>query len=194
MTHQSPNFPSVPLNRRRWIGLCVLSTTFGTLSAIAADPKEKRELLARNETIAEFSGVAYQQCRGLTSLCPDKCGGSGDFATFRIVKYVKYDKPGEYGDPKQTDYTFQVIDNMKNLKVPKAISDTVAGLKKGDLVVLDWNHDYVTKDGSSSPERPIVKLEKVTKEQAEKLAGPLPVLPPVPPPPKKGEGIMPLAR
>jgi hypothetical protein len=195
MIHPSPNPHLSLLSRRRWIGLCAFSAVAGPLLALtprlarAADPKDKRELLAKNQTIAEFQGVAYQQCRGLTSLCPDKCGGSGDFASFRIVKYVAYEKPGEYGDTKQTEYAFQVIDNMKNLKVPKAISDTVAALKKGDYVILDWNHDYVTKDGSSSPERPIVKLEKVTKEQAEKLAGELPTLPP--PPQKKFQAITP---
>jgi hypothetical protein len=36
-------------------------------------------------------------------------------------------------------------------------------------VLLSWNHDYVTKQGTSSPERPIVKLEKVTPERAAKL-------------------------
>ena len=141
-------------------------------SARAGEPKEeKREMLARHQTVAQFEGVAYQRCRGLTALCPDRCGGSGDFASFRILKYLAYEKHGEYGDPKQVQYIFQVEDNMKHLKVPAVIRDAVAALKKGDVVLLDWQHDYVTKEGSSSPERPIKKLEKITREEAVKLTG-----------------------
>ena len=155
--------------------LLVISVLFATAIArtvLAEEPREsKRELLARHQTVAQFQGVAYQQCRGLTALCPDKCGGSGDFAAFRILKYLAYEKPGQYGDPKQQQYSFQVEDNMKNLKVPAAIRDTVVALKKGDFVLLDWQHDYVTKDGSSSPERPIKKLERITREEAVKLTG-----------------------
>ena len=48
---------------------------------------------------------------------------------------------------------------MKNLKVAKALAETVRGLKAGDYVVLNWHHDYVTKtwpEGgqASGPERP----------------------------------------
>jgi hypothetical protein len=46
---------------------------------------------------------------------------------------------------------------------------TVTGLKQDDYVLLSWKHDYVTKDGSSSPERPVTKVSKITKEEAEKL-------------------------
>ena len=36
-------------------------------------------------------------------------------------------------------------------------------------MLLNWNHDYVTKDGASGPERPLTKLEKISKEKAEEL-------------------------
>jgi hypothetical protein len=98
---------------------------------------------------------------GLTSLCPDKCGQSGTLATFRIVNYVAYDRLGEYGDPKCEEFAFLVEDNMKNPKVPVAIRDAVDSLKQGDIVLLSWNHDYVTVDGTSGPERPLAKLEKM---------------------------------
>ena len=157
-----------------------------TLSHAAAPKAEKRELLAKHQTVAQFDGVEYHRCLGMTTLCPDKCGSSGDMASFRIHKYLAYEKPGQYGDEKQKQYSFLVEDNMKNLKVPEAIRDTVKSLKKGDLVLLDWQHDYVTKDGSSSPERPIKKLEKITREEAVKLTGGLEELPALP---KKNPGI-----
>lgn len=144
-------------------------------SAPAADPpREKRELLAEHNTVAKFTGIAYQQCRGLTAQCPDDCGNSGDFVSFEIVAYLAYSKPGQYGDPKAQTFTFQLQDNHKNLKVSKELSDTIKGLKKGDYVLLNWRHDYVTTfepggQSASSPQRPVVKLEKISREEADKL-------------------------
>ena len=157
-----------------------------TVAAFAADQKEKRELLSRHQTVAQFQGVEYHTCLGLTSLCPDKCGLSGNYASFRILKYLLYEKPGgQYGDPQQKDFLFQLVDNMKNAKAPAAMRDAVAKLKKDDYVLLDWNHDYVN---DSFPERPIQKLQKITRKEAVKLAG---NLDPLPPAPKKPIAISP---
>jgi hypothetical protein len=138
----------------------------------AANPNEKRKLLANHETIAIFKSIAFQKCRGLTALCPDNCGHSGDFANFDIVGYTKYDKADEYGDPKSDTFSFQIQDNHKNLKVTKELAAVANALKPGDYVRLTWHHDYVTltePGGSSSfPDRPIIKLEKITKEEGEK--------------------------
>jgi hypothetical protein len=90
-------------------------------------------------------------------------------ASFKILGYVLYKKTGEYGDPLQESFMFQVEDNMKNPKVTPELRATVTGLKQDDYVLLSWKHDYVTKDGSSSPERPVTKVSKITKEEAEKL-------------------------
>lgn len=134
-----------------------------------AAPDESRDLLSSHDTVAKFVGVKDHQCRGLTSLCPDRCGDSGSLATFEIVKYLRYEKPGEYGDPKQEQFQVLIENNMKQSKVPDAIRDAIVDLKPGDLVRLTWNHDYVTREGSKFPERPITKVEPLTKEQAEKL-------------------------
>ena len=53
-----------------------------------------------NAARATLKGIAYRRCLGRTALCPDNCGQSGDFATFDILTYVDYQKPGEYGDEK----------------------------------------------------------------------------------------------
>lgn len=140
-----------------------------TLPAAADEPKEKRELLANHETLAVFDGLKYRLCMGRTALCPKRCGDSGEFATFAIKKYLKYEKLGQYGDPKQEDFLVQVSDYDKKPKGDPKILETVKGLKKGDYVLLSWHHDYVTKEGSSFPERPIVKLESISKEKAQEL-------------------------
>ena len=147
------------MNRMFWTLAVGLPLTIHVTAGEAGETK--RVTLARHETIAEFEGCRDHRCMGMTSLCPDKCGASGSMAGFKIVKYVKYEKLGEYGDPKGERYDFLVEDNMKNPKVPAAIRDAVNALKKGDRVLLSWNHDYVTVNGSSGPERPITKLEKL---------------------------------
>ena len=119
--------------------------------------------------MARFTGLKEHKCRGRTSLCPDRCGDSGQLATFAIVNYLNHDKTAEYGDPKQEQFMVLVEDNMKNVKAPKAIRDAIFALKPGDLVHLRWNHDYVTQAGSKFPERPIKNVSPLTKEQADKL-------------------------
>lgn len=126
-------------------------------------PKEKRELLSSHDTMARFTGIKDHKCMGLTSMCPDECGHSGKLATFEIVKYLNYEKPGEYGDPKQEQFMVLIEDNKGNVKVPAEIHMAILALKPGDLIHLKWNHDYVTRDRSSFPERPITLLEKKEK-------------------------------
>ena len=135
----------------------------------AAAPGNQRELLSSHDTAARFTGLKEHKCLGRTSLCPDRCGESGPLATFAIVKYYQHDKPGQYGDPKQEQFMVLVEDNMKHVKVPKAIRDAIFALKPGDLVHLRWNHDYVTQGGSAFPERPIKEVSPLTKEQADNL-------------------------
>jgi hypothetical protein len=134
----------------------------------APAPDPQRALLSSHDTVARFTGLKAHPCMGRTSLCPDRCGESGQLATFAIVKYLRYEKPGEYGDPQQEQFMVLVEDNIKNPKVPEAIRDAILALKPGDLVRLQWNHDYVTRDGSKFPERPIIKLSVLTKDEAEK--------------------------
>jgi hypothetical protein len=132
-------------------------------------PQEKREQLAHHATLAVLRKVEFRECRGLTSLCPKECGHSGMFADFAIKKYLRYEKLGEFGDPKQTNFLIQVSDFDKRPKGDPATLKTIQSLKEGDFVLLTWNHDYVTKKGSSSPERPLVKLEAIDAAKAEAL-------------------------
>jgi len=139
------------------ISICLFVFLLGF--AVAEPPKgETRELLSAHETEATFVGIKDHKCMGRTSACPDQCGHSGKLAVFKITKYLKYEKPGEYGDPKQETFQVLIEDNMKNAKVSAAIREAIMALKPGDAVRLDWNHDYVSREGSKSPERPIVAI------------------------------------
>jgi hypothetical protein len=152
-------------------------------SAASADPNENVperttrgfsgpatvELLAVHETLAVFDGLEYRVCSGKTPPCPKECGDSGEFASFNVKKYLKYEKFGQYGDPKQQTLSARLSDyGRKPMCDPKILS-TARALKKGDYVLLAWHHNYVTQDGASFPDRPIVKLEKISKDEAESL-------------------------
>jgi hypothetical protein len=122
----------------------------------------KRETLAVHETRAEFLGIEEHVCRGLTALCPDRCGHSGKLATFRIVEYIRFESFSEYGR-KQEHFQVLIRDNLGNLKVDPMVADAVARFSPGDIVRLSWNHDYVEINGLSGPERPVTKLEREFK-------------------------------
>lgn len=148
----------------------ILGSVTATASAAEA-PAEKREVLAEHETIAVFAGLQYRKCMGMTTQCPEECGDSGEFAVFNIFKYTRYQQNGKYGG-KQKVYLIQVSDFHRKPKGDPKILELVRGFKPGDYVQLFWRHDYVTRDGASFPQRPIVKLEKLPADEAEKLPAP----------------------
>lgn len=157
--------------------LCLaLALLLGVAAVSAGDGQPAangRKMLSKHETVAQFIGITEHKCMGMTALCPDRCGQSGDLATFRIVKYLAYEKPGQYGDEKQKKFQFLVQDNLKNLKVSGETKAAIDALKPGDYVRLDWQHDYVSKDGANYPERTVTQIKRLTKEEAEKLVGSL---------------------
>jgi hypothetical protein len=150
---------------RASLAVCLMAL-FLANPGLAADGRTlKTQLLSTHETVATFAGIEYRVCRGLTGACPERCGNSGEYALFNVVKYLKYAKPGKYGDGKQTSRVIQVSDFHKKPAGDPKLNKIIKTLKEGDQVLLSWNHNYVTrvfKGGgkSSSPQRPITKLEK----------------------------------
>ncbi|MFP6854732.1 MAG: hypothetical protein VB980_03035 [Opitutales bacterium] len=115
--------------------------------------QEKRELLAKHETIATYKGY----------------GNSGVFATFVIDKYLHHQKLEKYGSAEQAKHLIQVSDfRRKSVGDPKILK-LIAELQEGDRVWLSWNHDHVTHKGSSAPDWPIQKMGKLTKQEEQKF-------------------------
>jgi hypothetical protein len=170
------NSPSSPRLPRLALALALSVALFHIASA-QKNPGEKRKMLSKHQTVAQFAAITEHKCLGLTALCPDKCGQSGDMATFRILKYLAYEKPGQYGDEQQKRYQFLVQDNMKNPKVSAEVKAAIDALKPDDYVLLDWQHDYVSKAGANYPERTVLQLKRITREEADKLMGGLDKLP-----------------
>ncbi|MGL4982264.1 MAG: hypothetical protein ACRC4W_05360 [Treponemataceae bacterium] len=138
---------------------CVSTKKDSTSAQYGASVKgaQKVELLSTHRTKATYKGLEYRLCRGLTALCPNKCGESGEFAIFEIQEYLDYQKSGEYGDGKQKNFMIHVTDYDKK-PLNNKYSKNIVGLKVDDTVYLDWDHIYVTKDNSSYPERPLLRL------------------------------------
>jgi len=132
---------------------------------------ERNQHLATFLTLATFDGIAYHQCLGMTSLCPDQCGHSGNMASFHIDKHLASARFNEFGDVR-SDRFMVLIDN--GYPAPPLVSNeifsTLHDLKRGDKVLLSWNHLYVTRQigdvASQFPERPINFILPLTEKQA----------------------------
>ncbi len=118
------------------------------------------DTLATNSTIAVFEGISKRPCMFRTALCPDRCGHSKEVARFKIVEYLDYTKPGEYGDEKQEYFYANININSEEDRQKKEFIDFIKGLKEGDKVKLNWDHIYVDNNGSRYPERPIRSITK----------------------------------
>jgi hypothetical protein len=146
--------------------LLLLSVFAASPMMDAAEPENKendttRKILSRHITISTYEGAQFRRCRGRTARCPENCGNSGEFARFTINEYLKYEKPGKYGDAKQKQYLIQISDFHKKPKGDADILKAIKGITKGDKVHLAWNHNYVTRKGSSFPERVVKELKKL---------------------------------
>jgi len=145
----------------------VLTDTEGNVISI-----RRNEHFATFLTLATYEGTSWRECMFRTALCPNNCGHSGNMATFSVDKYIVYAKFHEYGDGKDGKFLV-LIDNGENTKplIDEKSYETIKSLKKGDRVLLSWNHLYVTETvgefKSQFPERPINLILPITEKQAK---------------------------
>jgi hypothetical protein len=99
----------------------------------------------------------------MTSLCPDRCHHAHDAATFKILNYETYDKPGKYGDDKQDTVRVSLSEDPEGPQSDKQDPQIIAKIKSlspGQKVKMFWEHIYVTDETNSKwPERPIRSVE-----------------------------------
>ncbi len=133
------------------------------LAGVPARANDDSELLSEHETIAVFQGISYRVCQGRTAACPYRCGGTGNFAIFRITKYLRHSLPSSFGQGKVTEFVCQINDNMGQKKVPEAVFSKIASLKPGQGVSLSWKQEYVTKHfpGGATTKMPKVSITKL---------------------------------
>jgi hypothetical protein len=138
------------------------------------------KVLTEHRVIARYEGTPYVRCMGLTGNCPDRCGGSGEFATFAITDYLHYAKKGEYGGRRKDKFAVRISDFHRNPVVDgmrggkpyggKELHSVIAGLTVGDMVQIEWKHLYgqVSK-GVTSSARPVLLLKKINDMEASRL-------------------------
>ena len=119
------------------------------------------DTLATNSTISVFEGIIKQPCMFRTALCPDKCNHSKEIAKFKIIEYLEYTKPSEYGDDKQDFFYADINSNAEENKQKKEFIDFIKTLKEGDKIKLNWDHIYINNNGSRYPERLIRFISKI---------------------------------
>lgn len=123
------------------------------------------KLLSRHDTQAVFTGTRHHQCRGMTRLCPDKCGNSGTLAIFEIATYNDYQRPDRYGDDPAGSYAFMLRSTAGTSDVSPAVAEIVNSLRPGDKVHLVWDHVYVSDPQASFPKRIVRKIERLRSDE-----------------------------
>lgn len=128
------------------------------LGADSKPPGSAVEILSSHQTDAIYQGARRLPCLHRTALCPDRCDHAKDVAVFRIAAYRSYTKANpNHGDPEAKEF-------LMPLKAGEEVSaeqlEFAKGLKPGDAVKLDWQHEYVRADGASYPRRRVTRLER----------------------------------
>ena len=141
-------------------------------------------------TLATFEGISYKECLGLTSLCPNECGHSGNMASFNIDQYLAFGKFNEFGDGKDGRFLV-LLDNGDGTTplVDQIVYNTMRALNRDEKVLLSWNHIYTIKQSGEFtmqfPDRPINFILPLTDAQAKLI----PTVP-VPTAPDGFEGVL----
>jgi hypothetical protein len=104
----------------------------------------------------------YQPCHHRTSQCPNQCHHSDTIYSFQInslnVQINPNSTSAQYCTPVKEGDVYRI--GRRQLLSSMLMNDFLM-LVNGEDVELDWNHDYVTRGGCSSPEYTVVRLEKV---------------------------------
>lgn len=131
--------------------------------------EQKNEILAVNEVIATYTGTRHIPCMFRTALCPDRCDHAHDVAVFNVNKYLKYEKPGEYGDDKVTDFFWNLKPAADTNKLHPEYLNIVKNLKQGQQVKIYWTHFYIHDDNGAYPERCVTHFEIIQNNEFNNL-------------------------
>lgn len=110
--------------------------------------------------IAQYEGSKFYTCLGRTAACPRDCENSGNMATFKVLKYIKFIPNSQSGTEKLQVYSIRTSDYYKKDLTDKYVS-VIKKLKKGDVVTLHIEYIYdTTKDAIYA----IQKVVSITKK------------------------------
>ncbi len=134
------------------------------LLASAAPLPEKADLLASNTVLALYEGTHFHPCRHMTALCPDRCDHASSLAHFRVLRNVRYQKIGQYGDDKMNEGDTAMVDVRRDIPGQDAqVAQFISQLKPGDAVLITINHYYIQQEHNFFPVRPVVSIKIAQK-------------------------------
>lgn len=127
---------------------------------IFTDEKLKKPFTSTHIFVAQFEGINYRICNGMTTLCPDKCGNSGEIATFRVIDYKYFMVNGEGGTQKLENYQVFISDYHRNdLDMP--FVSKIRNLNEGDFVTIHLEYVYDTTLQNIYTVENLISLENI---------------------------------
>jgi hypothetical protein len=108
------------------ITLIILFTQCNSVQITTQDKNNKTDLVTAHNNLpknefstyhkfkAVFKGIDYNKCKGRTAMCPIDCGNSGNFATFKKLKYEKLEGDGLTRREQLKKYTIKTSDYYKD--------------------------------------------------------------------------------
>jgi len=109
--------------------------------------------------VAEFEGIEFHTCMGMTALCPDQCGHSGNMAKFKIIEYKELNINGLAGTEKLDTYEVLISDYHKNDLNKDYVAD-IKSLQVGDEVTIHIDFVYDTTKTTVETVENIINITK----------------------------------
>ena len=123
-----------------------------------------RESIFKYVTDATFVGVTTFPCR-LRHVHQDGCGTQKSY-TFQLVKVEVETNPDSRNARFCTPVSKGATEHISTDQLDEHLVGIANSLLPGDSVRLEWNHDYITHNRSSGPERPVMALYKISNGRA----------------------------
>jgi hypothetical protein len=143
------------LNSTISITLIILITQYYSVQISTPNENYKTDLVTISNNItknefstyhtfkAVFKGIEYNKCRGRTAMCPIDCGSSGNFATFKVLKYERLEGDGLSRREQLKKYTIKTSDYYKN-SFNEPNTKFIDKLERNDEVVIKLVFIYDT--------------------------------------------------
>lgn len=110
---------------------------------VSTQKGSKKPFTSSHIFTAKYEGTSFHKCLGRTIDCPEKCGESGNLATFNVIDYEVFDVNGQGGTEKLSKFELLISDYNKN-DLDKPYVSEIKNLKKGDDVIIHVEYVYDT--------------------------------------------------
>lgn len=106
---------------------------------------------------AIYDGTKFHKCLGMTANCPEKCGSSGNMATFKVTNYKEFLVNGQAGNEKLTEYSVLISDYYQK-DLDKPYVPVIKSLKKGEEVIIHLEFVYDTTQSTVSTVENLISI------------------------------------